>query len=223
MPSKSLFGFYETTLGKKLVMAVTGIVLVGFVVGHMAGNLQIFLGPEVFNKYADLLHSAKGLLYGVRIVLLLSVALHIISAVQLALIARRARPQGYVKVTRTTSSYASRTMYWSGPILAVFIVYHLLHFTVGTVHPTTPFPGHVEAYQNVITGFQSIPVSVFYLIAMGMLSLHLYHGVWSMFHSLGLAHPRYTPIFKNLAVALSVVVAVGFAAVPVSVMLGIVR
>lgn len=223
LPSKSLFGFYDTTLGKKLVMAVTGMVMVGFVVGHMAGNLQIFLGADVFNKYAELLHSAKGLLYGVRAVLLAAVALHIVSAIQLALIAKRARPQNYVKVTSTTSTYASRTMYWSGPILAVFIVYHLLHFTVGTVHPTTPFPGHVEAYQNVITGFQSVPVALFYIFAMGLLCLHLYHGVWSMFQSLGLAHPRYTPIFKNLAVALSLVVAVGFSAVPVSVMLGIVR
>lgn len=223
LPSKSLFAFYDTTLGKKLVMAITGMVMVGFVVGHMAGNLQIFLGAEAFNRYAELLHSAKGLLYGARAVLLASVVLHIVSAIQLALIARRARPQAYVKLKSTTSTYASRTMYWSGPILAVFIVYHLLHFTVGTVHPTVPFPGHTQAYQNVITGFQAVPVSLFYIFAMGLLCLHLYHGVWSMFQSLGLAHPRYTPIFKNLAVALSLVVAVGFSAVPVAVMLGIVR
>ena len=222
-PNPSLLGFYETTLGKKLVMSLTGMILVGFVVGHMAGNLQIFLGPEVFNRYAELLHTNVGLLYAVRVALLVAVGLHILSAVQLALIAKRARPEPYVKVTSTTSTYASRTMYWSGPIVAVFIVYHLLHFTVGTVHPTTPFPGYTQAYQNVIAGFQSIPVALFYIFAMVLLCMHLYHGVWSMFHSLGLAHPRYTPIFKNLAVALSAVVAVGFSVVPIAVMLGIVQ
>lgn len=204
-------------------MALTGVILVGFVVGHMAGNLQIFMGPEVFNAYAALLHSSVGVLYGARIVLLAAVGLHILSAVQLALIARRARPQNYVKVTSTTSTYASRTMYWSGPIVAVFIVYHLLHFTVGTVHPTTPFPGYTQAYENVIAGFQVIPVSLFYIFAMVLLCMHLYHGVWSMFQTLGLAHPRYTPLFKKLAVALSMVVAVGFSSVPISVMLGIVQ
>ncbi|MCU0227814.1 MAG: succinate dehydrogenase cytochrome b subunit [Bryobacterales bacterium] len=223
LPSRGLLGFYDTTLGKKLVMALTGMVMVGFVVGHMAGNLQIFLGAEAFNKYADMLHSAKGLLYGARAVLLVSVGLHILSAVQLALIAKRARPQNYVKLTSTTSTYASRTMYWSGPILAVFIVYHLLHFTVGAVHPTTPFPGHVQAYQNVVTGFQSVPVALFYIFAMGLLCLHLYHGVWSMLQSLGLAHPQYTPLFKKFAAGLSFVVAIGFSAVPISVLLGIVQ
>lgn len=223
LPSKSLFGFYETTLGKKLVMALTGMVLTGFVVGHMAGNLQVFLGPEVFNHYAETLHANPGLLWAIRLGLLASVLLHILSAVQLAIIAKRARPQKYVKLKSTTSSYASRTMYWSGPILAVFIIYHLLHFTVGTVHPTTPFPGYTQAYQNVIAGFQVVPVSLFYLFAMGLLCLHLYHGVWSMFQSLGLAHPRYTPILKNLAAGLSIVVAIGFSVVPVAVMLGIVQ
>lgn len=223
LPSKSLFGFYETTIGKKMVMALTGMVLVGFVVGHMAGNLQIFLGPEAFNHYAAVLHANPALLWGARAGLLLSVCLHILSAVQLAIIAKRARPQNYVKVTSTTSSYASRTMYWSGPILAVFIVYHLLHFTVGTVHPTTPFPGHEQAYQNVIAGFQVVPVSLFYIFAMVLLCLHLFHGVWSMFQSLGLAHPRYTPLLKKLAVGVSLLVAIGFSSVPVAVMVGLVR
>jgi succinate dehydrogenase / fumarate reductase cytochrome b subunit len=223
LPSKSLFGFYDTTLGKKVVMALTGMVLTGFVVGHMAGNLQVFLGPEAFNRYAELLHSSPGLLWGARTVLLASVILHIVSAIQLALIAKRARPQRYVKLKSTTSSYASRTMYWSGPILAAFIVYHLLHFTVGTAHPTQPFPGYTQAYQNVIAGFKVVPVSLFYIFSMGLLCLHLFHGVWSMFQSLGLAHPRYTPVLKKLAAGLSVLVAVGFSVVPVAVMLGIVQ
>ena len=222
LPSKSILGFYDTTLGKKLVMAITGIIMVGFVIGHMAGNLQVFLGPEVFNGYAALLHTSAELLWVVRLVLLASVVLHMISALQLALLARKARPQNYVKQKSTTSTYASRTMYWSGPIVGVFIVYHLLHFTVGTVHPTQPFLGHEAAYQNVIAGFQIVPVSLFYIFAMCLLCLHLYHGVWSMFQSLGLAHPRYTPLLKKLSVALSFIVAIGFSSVPVAVMLGIV-
>jgi succinate dehydrogenase / fumarate reductase cytochrome b subunit len=222
LPSKSILGFYETTVGKKLVMALTGVILVGFVLGHMTGNLQVFLGKEVFNRYAALLHTSAELLWVVRLVLLASVALHIISAVQLALIAKKARPQGYVKQKSTTSTYASRTMYWSGPIVAVFIVYHLLHFTVGTVHPTQPFPGHEAAYENVIAGFQVIPVSLFYIFAMALLCLHLFHGVWSMFQTLGIAHPRFTPLLKNLAALISFAVAIGFSAVPIAVMLGLV-
>ncbi|MDZ7637310.1 MAG: succinate dehydrogenase cytochrome b subunit [Bryobacterales bacterium] len=222
VPSRSLLGFYETALGKKLVMALTGFVLVGFVVGHMAGNLQIFLGREVFNDYAALLHASAELLWAIRLVLLGAVVLHIVSAVQLALLTRKARPQGYVKQKSTTSTYASRTMYWSGPILAVFIVYHLLHFTAGTVHPTQPFLGHEAAYENVIAGFQVVPISLFYIFSMVLLCLHLYHGVWSMFQTLGIAHPRFTPLLKNLAVIISFAVLIGFSSVPVAVMLGLV-
>lgn len=222
LPSRSILGFYETALGKKLVMAITGFILVGFVIGHMVGNLQVFLGEEVFDNYAALLHTSAEALWAIRLVLLAAVVMHIVSATQLALLARKARPQGYVKQKSTVSSYASRTMYWSGPILAVFIVYHLLHFTVGTVHPTRPFLGHEAAYHNVIAGFQSVPVSLFYIFSMVLLCLHLYHGAWSMFQTLGLAHPRYTPLLKRLAIVLSFAVAIGFSSVPIAVMLGLV-
>lgn len=222
-PSRSILGFYSTTLGKKLVMAITGFILVGFVVGHMTGNLQVFLGKEVFNRYAALLHSSAELLWVVRLVMLFAVVMHIVSAVQLALLDRKARPQAYVKWKSTKSTYASRTMYWSGPIVGVFIVYHLLHFTVGTVHPTQPFPGYHMAYENVITGFQVVPISLFYIFAMVLLCLHLYHGIWSMFQTLGIAHPRFTPLLKNLAVVISFAVMAGFSSVPLAVMLGLVH
>ncbi|MCL4784231.1 MAG: succinate dehydrogenase cytochrome b subunit [Bryobacterales bacterium] len=222
-PSRSLLGFYSTTLGKKLVMAITGFILVGFVVGHMAGNLQVFLGKEVFNRYAALLHSSAGLLWTIRLVLLASVVMHIVSAVQLALLDKKARPQRYVKWKSTKSTYASRTMYWSGPILFVFIVYHLQHLTTGRLHPTQPFPGYHMAYENVVAGFQVVPVSLFYIFAMVLLCLHLYHGVWSMFQTLGIAHPRYTPLLRNLAVAIAFAVLAGFSSVPLAVMLGFVR
>lgn len=222
-PSRSILGFYSTTLGKKLVMAITGFILVGFVVGHMTGNLQVFLGKEVFNRYAALLHSSAELLWVVRLVMLFAVVMHIVSAVQLALLDRKARPQAYVKWKSTKSTYASRTMYWSGPIVGVFIVYHLLHFTVGTVHPTQPFPGYHTAYENVIAGFQVVPISLFYIFAMVLLCLHLYHGIWSMFQTLGIAHPRFTPLLKNLAVVISFAVLAGFSSVPLAVMLGLVH
>ncbi|MCZ2152620.1 MAG: succinate dehydrogenase cytochrome b subunit [Bryobacterales bacterium] len=221
--SRSLLGFYSTTLGKKYVMAITGFILVGFVLGHMVGNLQVFLGEEVFNRYAALLHSSAELLWTARLVLIVAVLMHIVSAIQLALIEKRARPNRYVKWKSTTSTYASRTMYWSGPIIAVFVVYHLQHLTTGRLHPTQPFPGYHEAYQNVVVGFQVVPVSIFYIFAMGLLCLHLYHGIWSMFQTLGIAHPRYTPLLRNLAIVLSFALLLGFSAVPLAVMAGVVH
>jgi succinate dehydrogenase/fumarate reductase cytochrome b subunit (b558 family) len=130
----SLASFYDSVIGKKVVMAVTGLILFGFVVVHMLGNLQIYLGPQAINRYAELLRVSPGLLWGARLVLLGAVGLHILTALQLAKRKMDARPQGYQKYTPTTSSYASRTMLWSGPILAAFIVYHLLHLTVGSAH-----------------------------------------------------------------------------------------
>src|SRR5437762_9044067 len=127
--------FYEAPIGKKVVMAITGAILFGFVLGHMAGNLQIFLGREAFDNYAVLLRRIPELLWGIRILLLLSVILHIVAAVQLTAIQNKARPVGYKKRKAVESSYASRTMMWSGPIVGAFLVYHLLHLTFGTVHP----------------------------------------------------------------------------------------
>ena len=209
--------FYRTTVGKKAVMAVTGVILFGFVIGHMAGNLQFFLGRETMNNYAQKLHSLGALLWAVRLALLAAVGLHIWAAVQLALLQRDARPIGYAKFKPQGSTYASRTMYWSGPIIAFFVVYHLLHLTTGSVHPNYEY---LNAYDNLVIGFKQPLVSLFYIVAMSLLGLHLYHGVWSMFQSLGLAHPRYTPKIKAFAKLFTFVIVLGFIAVPIAILGG---
>ncbi|MBC8167914.1 MAG: succinate dehydrogenase cytochrome b subunit [Bryobacteraceae bacterium] len=215
-PVRGVF-FYRTTIGKKVVMALTGLVLFGFVIGHMAGNLQYFLGREVLNHYAEKLHNNLALLWVVRVGLIAAVTLHIVAAVQLVTLQRGARPIGYVKRKAVGSTYAARTMYWSGPVVAFFLVYHLLHLTVGTVHPNYEF---LNAYDNVVYGFSQPLVTIFYIIAMSLLCLHLYHGIWSMCQTIGFSHPRYTPMLKVGAKAFSILLVIGFLAVPVAVLMG---
>jgi succinate dehydrogenase / fumarate reductase cytochrome b subunit len=211
--------FWNTTNGKKAVMAATGVVLAAFVAGHLLGNLQIFLGPDRFNSYARTLRSLPELLWPVRIALLVSVVLHVWSSVQLAVVKSEARPIGYVRTKSTASTYASRTMYMSGPILALFIVYHLMQFTFGV--GGTPYM-ETDAYGNVINGFRVPAVSLFYIVAMGLLCLHLRHGLSSMVQSLGLSHPRYTPRLKAIAVIVATLIFLGFVSIPVAVLAGVI-
>lgn len=214
--------FWQTTVGKKAIMAVTGFILFGFVVGHLIGNLQIFLPPEKINHYSATLKSLPALLWGARITLLISVSLHIWSSFQLWLLQRDARPIQYVKKVNLHSTYASRTMLWSGPIILAFVIFHLLHFTFGTVHPGGPFDEH-DVYNNVVTGFQVWSVSLFYIIAMIMLCYHLYHGLWSMFQSLGFSHPVYTPWLQLLAKVVAILIAAGNISIPVAVLAGFIK
>ncbi len=226
LDSSRALRFYDATIGKKAVMAVTGFILFGFVVGHLVGNLQIFAGPEKVNHYAKFLHSLPGPLWGARIVLLLSVILHVWSSFELWLLQRAARPVAYKKKANPNSSYASRTMLWSGPIIGAFVIYHLLHFTFGTVLPggLARLPnGDVDVYQNLITGFSQPLVSLFYIVAVSLLGVHLYHGLWSMFQSLGISHPRYTPRFKQFAAVASWLITVGNISIPLAVLAGIVN
>lgn len=210
-------GFWRSTVGKKAVMAVSGVILFGFVVGHLLGNLQIYKGPEKINQYARFLRSMPLLLWGVRITLLVMVVLHIWSSVQLAVRKSKARPVGYQRRQAISSTYASRTMYWSGPILLAFIVYHLLEFTFGV--GGTPYrEGNV--YANVIAGFQVPAVSGFYILAMVLLGMHLSHGLWSMCQSLGIAHPRYTPVIRKLAKTAAWLIALGNISIPIAVLTG---
>jgi len=214
--------FWHTTVGKKAIMAITGVILFGFVIGHLLGNLQIFLPPEHINHYAATLRSLPALLWGARITLLISVGLHIWSSWQLWLLQREARPVGYVKKTNLNSTYASRTMMWSGPIILAFVIFHLLHLTFGTIHPGGPFDVH-DVYNNVVTGFQVWPVSLFYIIAMIMLCYHLYHGLWSMFQTLGFSHPVYTPWLRAIAKIVAILIAVGNISIPVAVLAGFIK
>jgi succinate dehydrogenase / fumarate reductase cytochrome b subunit len=212
--------FWDSTNGKKAVMAVSGLILFLFVLGHMLGNLQVFEGPEQFNKYAVLLRTLPEGLWAIRIILLVMVILHIVTSVQLALRKKQARPVGYARKQNTVSSYASRTMYWSGPILLAFIIYHILDLTLGTANPNF-IEGDV--YHNVIASFSNPIVSIWYIFSMVLLALHLRHGAWSMFQSLGVAHPRHNAFLKKAAIVFAVVIFVGFIAVPVGVLTGVVK
>ena len=216
------FRFWQTTVGKKAIMAVTGVILFLFIVGHLVGNLQIYEPPAKINNYAAFLKSVPSLLWSTRIILLIAVGLHIWSSFELWLLQREARPVKYVKKTNIHSTYASRTMMWSGPIILAFVIWHLLQFTFGAVHPGAPFSEH-NVYNNVVLGFQVWPVSLFYIIAMTMLCYHLYHGLWSMFQSLGFNHPVYTPWIKGLAKVVAILIAIGYISIPISVLAGFIK
>ena len=218
---------YRSSVGKKILMAVTGVIFVLFVLAHMYGNLKAFYGPDKFNHYAEFLREVGAPIFGhgqllwvLRIVLLAAVAIHGLMAYQLWRISTNARPVKYVKgLLPEESTYASRTMRWGGAILFAFVVYHLLHFTIGTAHPDF-VPG--KAYENLVIGFQSPWVLLAYAVALGMLCLHLYHGVWSALQTLGASHARYNRYRRPLAVLVAGLVFVGFMTVPVSVYTGVI-
>lgn len=214
------YRFYQASIGKKVVMALTGIILFGYVVGHLLGNLQIYAGPERINNYATFLHATPSLLWGTRLLLLISVTLHIVASVQLTRLKHEARPIGYVKKENPHSSYASRTMIWSGLIVAAFVVYHLMDFTYGVTN--TMHYKELNVYGNVVWGFRRIPVATAYIVAMLLLGMHLYHGLFSMFQSIGVNHPRYTPWFKRFAAAATVFIVIGNISIPIAVLTGIV-
>jgi succinate dehydrogenase / fumarate reductase cytochrome b subunit len=203
-------------------MAVTGAILFLFVIGHLLGNLQVFEGPAKINAYGRFLHNIGELLWIVRIVLIVSVILHIIATVQLALRNKRARPVGYSRKEAINSSYASRTMYWSGPIVLAFIIFHLLQFTAGYIHPGSQFI-EGDVYHNLVAGFQVWWVSVWYIFAIALLGFHLRHGLWSMFQSVGYNHPRHTPLLKKAAFVIALLIVLGYISIPISVVTGLVK
>lgn len=200
-------------------MAASGLLLYGFVVAHMIGNLQVYLGAEAINAYGEFL---QGFLHGqgiwiARATLLLAVGLHVWAAVALTLGNWSARPAGYREWQARESTYASRTMVWSGPLLALFIVYHLAHFTVGSAHPDFV---RGDVYRNVVVGFQNPFASGFYILAMLALGLHMYHGFWSMLQTLGLSQPRWNRIRRGLSLLLALAVVAGNVSIPLAVLLG---
>ncbi len=214
--------FWQSTNGKKVIMAVTGCMMFLFVIGHMLGNLQMFEAPEHINAYGHFLHNLGELLWIERGVMLLAIALHIITTVQLALRSKAARPIDYSRKEAINSSYASRTMYWSGPIVLAFIIFHLLQFTAGVLHPQATFV-EGEVYANVVSGFQVWWVSIWYIVSVGLLCFHLSHGIWSMFQSVGLAHKRHTALLKTAAKAIAILIFLGYSSIPISVLLGFVK
>ncbi|MCC6750861.1 MAG: succinate dehydrogenase cytochrome b subunit [Deltaproteobacteria bacterium] len=221
MPHASTtFSVLRSSIGAKALMAVTGVVLFGFVLGHMVGNLQVFAGPERLNGYAKTLHSMPALVWIVRLTLLFALVLHIVASVKVAIRSKRARPERYHRVRYGAATYASRTMRLSGPIIAAFVIYHLMHFTTGNAHPSFQ-PGDV--YHNVVVGFSNPLVSGFYILAQILLATHLFHGVWSLFQTLGLNRPGLDRRLRTGAALFATVVAVGNISMPVAVLAGLVR
>ncbi len=212
---------WNTSVGKKAVMAVTGIIMVAYLITHVLANLLVFQGPEQINAYSKFLHGTGGALWAARLVLLAAVALHILAAVQLTARRRAARPVGYAGGREAqVSTLASRSIRWGGWLILVFLVYHILHFTLGTVHASFV---EGDPYHNVAAGFASPLVVLFYELAMAAVGLHLYHGIWSSGRSLGLSPPSPRPIRRQLALALSVIVWAGFTAIPIAVYTGVIR
>jgi len=211
--------FYRSTVGKKIVMAVTGAMLFLFLCGHLLGNLQIFIGPERLNAYAAFLKSTGELLWGVRIVMATALVLHILAAIQITIANWKARPVGYAVKVNLETGYAARTMIFSGPIIFLYIIYHLMMFTFLT---TGPGFSHTDVYRNVVEAFKNPAISAVYIVAMLALGYHLFHGIWSMLQTLGINHPKYNRARKIVAAVVAVVLAAGYISIPVSVLLGIV-
>lgn len=223
--------FFQSSLGKKYVMAVSGFLLFGFVIVHMVGNLQIFLGPKPLNRYAHFLQSTPELLWPARIGLLTLVGLHIWSAVRLSAENKAARPLAYAgNPAPVAASYASRTMLMSGVIVAAFILYHLLHFTVQT--PSVNLTGHDfktlfdsqtnhrDVFRMMVIGYSNAWVSGFYVLAMALLCLHLSHGVSAMFQSVGLRNERSEKWIDRAARAAAAIIFIGNSSIPIAVLLG---
>jgi succinate dehydrogenase / fumarate reductase cytochrome b subunit len=212
---------WESSVGKKAVMGVTGLILVAYLITHVAANLLVFEGPARINTYAAMLHRTGALLWGARLVLLAAVILHIVAAVQLTRRRQAARPVGYAGGrTPQVSTWASRTIRWGGALILVFLVYHILHFTTGTLHPDFV---ELNPHHNVTTGFRDPLVALFYLIAMAAVGLHLYHGIWSSGRSLGISAPSPRPLKRRVAAVVAMFVWLGFSAIVVGVLVKAVK
>ena len=214
----------RSSIGAKLVMAVTGIVLLLFVIFHLLGNLQVFLGPEALNHYAEKLHSVPRLLWILRLGLIVCVLLHILAAIRVAILNRAARPQRYVKLRAQAASWAARTLQLSGGVIAIYVVYHLLHFTFRSVHTehVREVDGHIDVYAMVVGSFQEPSIALVYSLSMVLVALHLSHGIGGFLQTLGLGHPRYSKNLRLLGPVLATLLAVGYISIPLAVLFGLV-
>jgi succinate dehydrogenase / fumarate reductase cytochrome b subunit len=217
----------DNTVGKKMLMAVSGLILWGFVILHMLGNLKIYQGAAAFNHYAEWLRTVGAPLFGrgqllwlARVILLAAVAVHLVVAFQLVRKSWAARPTPYHQFKPEVFSAASRTMTWGGITILAFVIYHLMHFTFGNVHPDFRSG---DAYHNFVIGFRSVPVSVAYLAAMIPLGFHMYHGLWSSFQTLGANRPAYSRWRRPLAATIAALVIGANVSFPIAVLSGAVR
>ncbi len=219
--------FLKSSVGAKQGMAVSGLILFGFIIVHMLGNLTIFAGRDAINAYAVSLRELpfESLWIG-RVVLLAALVVHVATAFRLARINRAARPEGYRYRAVIQTDYAARTMLFSGLIILAYVVYHLMHLTFGVTGPgpftLTDPQGRHDVYSLVVLGFQDGRVAAAYVIANALLCVHLYHGIQSLFQTLGLSNPKHSACIRRLGPAIAVILFLGYVAVPVSVQLGLV-
>ena len=213
-----------SSIGAKVTMAVTGVLVFGFVLGHMIGNLQIYLGQDAYNSYAHFLQSKPALVWVVRIGMLGALALHALSGIRLVRLNRAARPQAYVMKKTAKTTLFAKTMPLTGLVIMTFVVYHLLHFTAGVTHPElhalVDAQGRHDVYSAFVASFQDPLVAGAYIVAMVLLGFHLAHGVSSLFQTLGINHPRYNPIIRLIGPAFGALVVIGNASMPIAVLLG---
>lgn len=216
--------FAKSSIGAKALMAVTGLVLFGFVLVHMLGNLQVYIGQEEYNSYAAFLKSKPEILWGARSVLIASVLLHIVSGVRLNLLNQAARPVAYAQKTFTKATFTSRSMVLSGLVVLAFIIYHLLHFTLGVTDPSHyhlhDAQGRHDVYSMFIYGFKNVYVAVAYIVAMVLLGMHLNHGASSLFQSLGLNGPRYSNLTERIGPVFATIIVIGNISMPLAVLMG---
>lgn len=218
--------FFSSSVGRKAVMAVSGVLLIGFLLAHLLGNLLIFAGPDAMNSYAAMLKGSPKLLWTARIGLLAIFLAHVTTAIQLSRENAQARPVGYCYQNTVKATLASRTMALSGVLVLFYIIGHLLHFTLGVLYPEyfhlTDALGRHDVYGMVVHGFQNVFISAAYILAMIFIGMHLRHGIASFFQSLGLHHTRYTPMIRAIAPVVALVLALGYIAIPVSVLAGLI-
>lgn len=219
--------FLCSSIGKKYLMAITGLLLLGFVIAHLLGNLLIFAGPQALNAYAKKLMDLGGFLWGARLILLLSVAIHIVTAIQLSLENKKARAQSYQYKATLQTTFAARTMLVSGLMVLAFIIYHLLHFTFGVTHPEfshlmDPLGRH-DVYRMVVRGFQEPLIAIAYVVAMFLLCMHLAHGIASTFQSLGVTDEILIVKLQKFSRLFSFFLFLGYSSIPLSIWLGVIR
>lgn len=228
---KALLAFCHSSIGRKWIVAITGLLLIGFLVGHLIGNLQVFWGPPQINGYAEKLHHLGGFLWVIRIGLLAVFVAHVWTTIALARANRAARPAKYAYYNTVQASKASRTMAISGLIVFSFVMFHILHFSVGWIDTKgTHFtevqdprlgPDRVDVYRMMVAGFNHWSISFFYILGMGLLCLHLTHGFSSMFQTMGLRNNRVAPLLRYAALGFGVLMFLGFSSMPIAVMTGV--
>ncbi len=213
--------FWRAAVGKKIVMAITGVIMIAFLIGHLAGNLLVFRGAEGLNAYSAFLKHNLGPLWAVRAILFVSVVLHVVAAAQLTAMSRKSRPQSYARFDAQAATPASRTMRVGGVVIALFIVFHLLHLTTGTIQPA-PFED-TQVFRNMVGGFQVWWIALLYVVAMIAIGMHLYHGGWSWLRTLGYSRPRAAPLHRPIAAVLAFLIWAGFTSIPLAIFFGLVR